>query len=112
MQYGKRFFVLQTKVLSFGPNRTVEVLPNSLAKPNVRSVTNVHTFKNSREMSLVYFKTKKLEEFPMDVEKISFRSLKKLKKKKKKRKLADVNFLFAKPNSLAKIDQNGLFVPE
>ena len=36
-------------------------------------------------MSLVYFKTKKLEEFPMDMEKISFRSLKKLKKKKKKK---------------------------
>ena len=37
----KRFCVLQKKVLSFGPNRTVEVLPNSSAEPNVRSFTTV-----------------------------------------------------------------------
>ena len=35
----KKFCVLQKKVLSFGPNRTVEVRPNSLAKANVWSVT-------------------------------------------------------------------------
>ena len=35
----KKFCVLQKKVLSFGPNRTVEVRPNSSAEPNVRSVT-------------------------------------------------------------------------
>ena len=47
----------------------------------------------------------------MVVEKIGFRSLKKLKTKlKNKNKLADENF-FAKPSSLAKINQNGLFVP-
>ena len=34
------FCVLQKKVLSFGPNRTVEVRPNSLAEPNVWSITN------------------------------------------------------------------------
>ena len=37
----KKFCVLQKKVLSFGPNRTVEVRLNSSAKPKVRSVTNV-----------------------------------------------------------------------
>ena len=35
----EKFGVLQKKVLSFGPNRTVEVRPNSSAEPNVRSVT-------------------------------------------------------------------------
>jgi hypothetical protein len=35
----KKFCVLQKKVLSFGPNRTVEVRLNSSAEPNVRSVT-------------------------------------------------------------------------
>ena len=35
----KKFCVLQKKVLSFGPNRTVEVRPNSSAEPNVRSIT-------------------------------------------------------------------------
>ena len=35
----KKFCVLQKKVLSFGPNRTVEVQPNSSAEPNVRSIT-------------------------------------------------------------------------
>jgi hypothetical protein len=35
----KKFCVLQKKVLSFGPNRTLEVRPNSSAEPNVRSVT-------------------------------------------------------------------------
>ena len=35
----KKFCVLQKKVLSFGPNRTVQVRPNSSAEPNVRSVT-------------------------------------------------------------------------
>ena len=35
----EKFGVLQKKVLSFGPNRTVEVRPNSSAKLNVRSVT-------------------------------------------------------------------------
>ena len=35
----KQFCVLQKKVLSFGPNRTVEVRPNSSAEPNVCSVT-------------------------------------------------------------------------
>ena len=38
----KKFCVLQKKVLSFGPNRTVEVRPNSSAEPNVRSVTSAH----------------------------------------------------------------------
>ena len=38
----KKFCVLQKKVLSFGPNRTVEVRPNSLAGPNIRSVTTSH----------------------------------------------------------------------
>ena len=33
--------VIQKKVLSFGPNRTVEVRPNSSAEPSVRSVTTV-----------------------------------------------------------------------
>ena len=37
----KKFCVLQKKVLSFGPNRTVEVRPNSSAEPNVRSITTV-----------------------------------------------------------------------
>jgi hypothetical protein len=36
-----QFCVLQKKVLSFGPNRTVEVQPNSSAEPNVRSVTTM-----------------------------------------------------------------------
>ena len=36
----KKFCVLQKKVLSFGPNRTVEVRPNSSAEPNVRWITN------------------------------------------------------------------------
>ena len=40
-RYEKKFCVLQKKVLSFGPNRTVEVRLNSSAKPKVRSVTNV-----------------------------------------------------------------------
>ena len=35
----KKFCVLQKKVLSFGPNRTVEVRPNSSAEPNVRLIT-------------------------------------------------------------------------
>jgi hypothetical protein len=35
----KKFCVLQKKVLSFGPNRIVEVRPNSWAEPNVQSVT-------------------------------------------------------------------------
>ena len=35
----KKFCVLQKKVLSFGPNRAVEVRPNSSAEPNVRSIT-------------------------------------------------------------------------
>jgi hypothetical protein len=39
MYYEKKVCVLQEKVLSFGPNRTVEVRPNSLAEPNVRLVT-------------------------------------------------------------------------
>ena len=38
----KKFCVLQKKVLSFGPNRTVEVRPNSSAEPNFRSITNVY----------------------------------------------------------------------
>ena len=33
--------VLQKKVLPFGPNRTVEVRPNSSAEPNVWSVTSL-----------------------------------------------------------------------
>ena len=37
----KKFCVLQKKVLSFGPNRTVEVRPNSSAEPNVRSITSL-----------------------------------------------------------------------
>ena len=37
----KKFCVLQKKVLSFGPNRTVEVWPNISAEPNVQSVTNL-----------------------------------------------------------------------
>ena len=37
----KKFCVLQKKVLSFGPNRTVEVPPNSLAEPNFQSVTSM-----------------------------------------------------------------------
>ena len=41
----KMFCVLQKKVLSFGPNRTVEVWQNSLAKPNVWSVTTNPTSK-------------------------------------------------------------------
>ena len=46
----KKFCVLQKKVLSFGPNRTVEVRPNSSAEPNVRSITRsqwhlaIHTY--------------------------------------------------------------------
>jgi hypothetical protein len=36
----KRFCVLQKKVLSFGPNRTVEVQPHCSAEPNVGSVTS------------------------------------------------------------------------
>ena len=36
------FCVLQKKVLSFGPNRTVEVRLNSSAEPNVWSITRVH----------------------------------------------------------------------
>ena len=40
----EKFGVLQKKVLSFGPNRTVEVQPNSSAEPNVRSVTTIYTF--------------------------------------------------------------------
>ena len=40
----KKFCVLQKKVLSFGPNRTVEVRPNSSAEPNVRSVTKRHRY--------------------------------------------------------------------
>ena len=32
------FCVLQKKVLSFGPNRTVEVWPNSSAEPKLQSV--------------------------------------------------------------------------
>ena len=36
----KRFCFLQEKVLSFGPNRTVEVRSNNSAEPNVWSVTN------------------------------------------------------------------------
>ena len=42
MQYyseEKKFCVLQKKVLSFGPNGTVEVRPNSSAEPNIWSVT-------------------------------------------------------------------------
>ena len=39
----EKFGVLQKKVLSFGPNRTVEVRLNSSAEPNVRSVTNRET---------------------------------------------------------------------
>ena len=35
----KRFCVLQKKVLSFGPNRIVEVRPNSSAKPSVGLIT-------------------------------------------------------------------------
>ena len=35
----KKFCVLQKNVLSFGPNRAVEVQPNSSAELNVRSVT-------------------------------------------------------------------------
>ena len=38
----KKFCVLQKKVLSFGPNRTVEVRPNSSAEPNVWLITSVH----------------------------------------------------------------------
>ena len=38
----KKFCVLQKKVLSFGPNRTVEVRPNSSAEPNVQSVTSLN----------------------------------------------------------------------
>ena len=38
----KKFCVLQKKVLSFGPNRTVEVRPNSSAEPNVRLITNTN----------------------------------------------------------------------
>ena len=38
----KKFCVLQKKVLSFGPNRTVEVRPNSSAEPNVRSITTIY----------------------------------------------------------------------
>ena len=38
----KKFCVLQKKVLSFGPNRTVEVRLNSLAELNVWSVTKTH----------------------------------------------------------------------
>ena len=37
----KRFCVLQKKVLSFGPNRTVKVRPNSSTEPNVRSITSL-----------------------------------------------------------------------
>jgi hypothetical protein len=37
----KKFCVLQKKVLPFGPNRTVEVRPNSSAEPNFWSVTTV-----------------------------------------------------------------------
>ena len=37
----KKFCVLQKKILSFGPNCTVEVRPNSSAEPNVRSVTTL-----------------------------------------------------------------------
>ena len=37
----KKVCVLQKKVLSFGPNRTVEVRRNSSAEPNVRSVTSL-----------------------------------------------------------------------
>ena len=36
----KRFCFLQEKVLSFGPNRTVEVRSNSAAEPNVWLVTS------------------------------------------------------------------------
>ena len=39
----KKFCVLQKKVLSFWLNRTVEVRPNSSAKPNVRSVTTEYS---------------------------------------------------------------------
>ena len=39
----KKFCVLPKKVLSFGPNRTVEVRPNSSAESNVRSVTTTST---------------------------------------------------------------------
>ena len=35
----KKFCVLQKKVLSFGPNRTVEVRTNSSAEQNVWSIT-------------------------------------------------------------------------
>ena len=38
----KKFCVLQKKVLSFGPNRTVEVQPSSSAKPNVWLVTTLN----------------------------------------------------------------------
>ena len=40
----EKFGVLQKKVLSFGPNRTVEVRLNSSAEPNVRSVTRLKGF--------------------------------------------------------------------
>ena len=38
----KRFCVLQKKVLSFGPNPTVKVRPNSSTEPNARSITTDH----------------------------------------------------------------------
>jgi hypothetical protein len=37
----KKFCVLQKKVQSFGPNRSVEVRPNGSAEPNVWSVTSI-----------------------------------------------------------------------
>ena len=37
----KKVCVLQKKVLSFGPNHTIEVWPNSSVKLNVRSVTSL-----------------------------------------------------------------------
>ena len=37
--YSKEKNFLKKKVLSFGPNQTVEIWPNNSAKPNVRSVT-------------------------------------------------------------------------
>ena len=37
--YSKEKIFLKKKVLSFGPNQTVEIWPNNSAKPNVRSVT-------------------------------------------------------------------------
>ena len=43
----KKFYVLQKKVLSVGPNRTVEVLPNSSAEPNVRSITKLYCQSNN-----------------------------------------------------------------